>query len=244
MSRRLLVTACVVLPLAAALLAGCSSTTKVVTAGPQSDTVTVTGTGQALSKPDRATVGFGVSVTNADPRAALQQASTTAAKVNAALKKAGIADQDLQTGSVNLNPQYTYPPGGPQKLTGYQASIQVSARTKNIDKVGDVIVAGTQAGANNVSGITFDLDPSNPARYDASANAVKDAQARAAAVAKAAGRQLGAVISIGQPQEVNPSALLRSAAIGYSFAASPVSVPVQPGQLTAGESVTVVFALK
>ncbi len=241
MSRRLLAAACAASLLAAALLAGC--TTKVVTAGPQSDTVTVTGTGQALSKPDRATVGFGVSATNADPRVALQQASTVSAKVNAALKKAGIADQDLQTGSVSLDPQYTYPRTGPPKVTGYQASIQVSARTKNIDKVGDVIVAGTQAGASTVSGITFDLDPTNPARYDASANAVKDAQARAAAVAKAAGRQLGAVISIGEPQATGSSSFDTKSLPSGAFAAA-AAVPVQPGQLTAGESVTVVFALK
>lgn len=237
--RRIIVVAAL---LAAVAASGC--TTKVVTAGPTADTIAVNGTGTSLSKPDRASVQFGVTASDADPRKAMSQVSAESAKLATGLKAAGIADQDLQTGSVQLSAQYRYPPNGRPVLTGYQASVSIVATTKQVDKVGDVIVAGTQAGATSVGGVTFDLSEDNPARYQASANAVGDARKRAEAMAKAAGRSLGEVVSMGQPQALNSQAALMRG-IGLPFGATAgVPFQVQPGQLTAGETVSVVFALK
>jgi uncharacterized protein YggE len=225
---------------AAVALVGCT-TTKVVTAGPTADTIAVNGVGTALSKPDRASVEFGVSATDSDPRKAMAGVSTASAKLTAGLKAAGIAEKDLQTGGVQLQPQYNYR-ATPAKLTGYQASVNVVAKTENVDKVGDVIVAGTEAGATTVGGVSFDLSEDNPARYSASANAVADARKRAEAMAKAAGRSLGEVVSMGQPQQVQSPVAYR--AIGAAYSADAARLEVQPGQLTAGETVNVTFALK
>lgn len=226
---------------AAAALPGC--TTKVVTAGPTADTIVVNGVGTALSKPDRASVEFGVSATDADPRKAMADVSAASAKLTAGLKAAGIAEKALQTGGVQLQPQYNYRKT-PAKLTGYQASVNVVAKTENVDEVGDVIIAGTQAGATTVGGVTFDLSEDNPARYSASANAVTDARKRAEAMAKAAGRSVGQVVSMGQPEALQSSELLRYPNTHGMFAAAAPRLDIQPGQLTAGETVSVTFALK
>lgn len=239
MDRRTLLLA-PLLALAVVPLAGCT-TTKVVTAGPSADTIAVTGTGAALSKPDRVRVSFGVEVRDGDPRRAMQRVSQASNKLAAALRKAGIADKDLQTGSVRLDAQYDYGRGGP-RLTGYLAGIEVSARSRDLAKTGDVIVAATEAGATRVDGIAFDLDEKNPARYAASADAIRDARAKAEAMAKAAGRTLGAVVSIGTPRQTATPETMRSA---YDYAAKAAVAPeIMPGQLSAGETVEVVFALK
>ena len=46
-------------------------------------------------------------------------------RVRAALKRAGIADRDIQTSSINLNPEYRYDENQPPVLTGYRASNNV-----------------------------------------------------------------------------------------------------------------------
>jgi uncharacterized protein len=230
----------VIMLASAVVLGGC--TTKVVTAGPTADTVAVDGVGTVLSKPDRASVQFGVTASDADPRKAMSQVGAASAKLVGGLKAAGVAEEDIRTGGVQLSPQYAYPPNRTPQLKGYQASVSIEAKTKKVDAVGDVIVAGTQAGATTVGGVTFDLSESNPARYQASADAVGDARKRAEAMAKAAGRSLGEVVSMGQPQALP----LANNAYAVAGAALHTAAPfqVQPGQLTAGETVSVVFALK
>ena len=79
-----------------ATLSGCQ--TRVVTSSTADrDTVTVAGTGVALTRPDRASVTFGVTVDAPDAKTAMRRASTTADAVTKALKAAGVDDKDLQT---------------------------------------------------------------------------------------------------------------------------------------------------
>lgn len=230
--------------LGALVTTGCSSGQSA--SGPAPNTIAVTGTGSALSKPDRATVRFGVTKGDPDPRKAMSSASQVSNRILAALKKTGVEDKNLQTGSVRLEQVYSYPRDKPRHLDGYSASIDLSAKTRQLEGVGDVIVAGMDAGATMLHGISFDLDDTNPARYEASASAVKDARNRAQAMAKAAGRTLGAAISIGTPQPVGGSQYrLLDYSPNYSSPLLRSSAPaIQPGELSAGDSIQVVFALE
>jgi len=106
----------------AASLSGCQ--TKVVTSGAtQQDTVTVAGTGVALSKPDRADVTFSVSSSASDPKTAMSKAAVVSDRVTKAVKGAGVADKDLQTTGVTLSPKYTYKDGA-SLVTGYEATVE------------------------------------------------------------------------------------------------------------------------
>jgi uncharacterized protein YggE len=233
--------------LALGTLTGC--TTKVVTSpGAAEDRITATGEGTALSAPDRAILRFGVLKKDADPRKAMSDASDASNGLSAALKKAGIAEKDLQTGNISLNPDYSNPRNNePPKIVGYSASIDVVAKTPELKKIGDVIVAATDAGAVNVSGISFELAETNPAKYAAAAEAVKDARKRAEAIAKAAGKSVGDVITIGDPQSVsndysmNYTKGMYSLDAGYPGAAA---AQIQPGQLREATRVTATFELQ
>ncbi len=242
-ARPALLTGLIAAALFAALpLSAC--TTRVVSAGvPQDDTVTVAGTGAALSKPDRADITFTASAQTSDAKSAMNQVAVTATKMLKAVKAAGVAENDLQTTGVTLNPQYRYASGKPV-LTGYQASVQTRARVTDLTKIADVIKAGTDAGASNVSGPAFSLSDDNPTKFTALDLAVKDAKAKAASLAAASGRTLGPVVSVtegGRPSAAYlpnyTSDLLHG---GYAAAA----VPVQPGQLQDTANVSVVFALQ
>ncbi len=236
------------LVLAIALLAGALAlggcTTKVVTAPPGSalNTVTATGEGKSVAAPDQAEMNFGVMTQGAEAKKTLDDAAKRADAVIAALKKAGVAAEDIQTSGVNLYPQQDYADGKTPRITGYQASVQVRVTMKEIEKVGDIIAAGTGAGANEVYGPTFTLSEQSKSRADAIDKAVADAKARAEVMAKAAGKSVGDVLSISEAGVNAPPIYYGDRA--KSDLAGGSNVPIEPGTLDVTAGVTVVFELK
>lgn len=210
--------------LAALVLSGC---TKVVTApaGAAANTVTAGGSGTVSAIPDQATMSFGVTKTNANAKTALSQVSTAAEKITSALEKAGIDKKDIQTQNVSVYPNYSN--SGKPTITGYTASISVNAKVRDIGTLGDVINAANAAGADNVNGPTFALSEDSTARSQATEKAVADARKSAEAMAKAAGKRVGGVLSmsqvdVGSPVNPMPGAFGADKALSASV---PISWP-------------------
>lgn len=221
------------------VLSGC--TTKVVTSGGTTplNTVTATGTGKTVAAPDIAEMYFGVTTRASDAGAALDQASAAAEKISAAVKGAGVAAEDVQTANVSVYPLQTSK-GDEIVITGYQASIQVRVKVRDIKALGGVITAANEAGANEISGPSFALDDDSDARNEAITLAVADAKKHAEAMAKAAGKSLGTIISVSETN-VSVPIYTRTGAV-KDLAAE--SVPIETGQLDISADVTVVFELK
>ena len=229
----------VALALALVALPGC---TKVVTApaGSAANTLTATGSGTAQVVPDEAEMSFGVTRHAADAKTALANASTVAQSITAALTKGGVDKKDVQTQNVNVSPSYV-DQNGRQVVSGFDASIAVRVKVRDLGKLGDLITSGNAAGADNINGPTLTISDPAPARAEAIDKAVADARKTAQAMAKAAGKNVGGVLSIStgdvasQPVPLFDSALAAGAA---------KSVPIEPGQLDVTANVTVVFELK
>lgn len=227
------------LALGALALSGC--TTKVVTtegAAPL-HTVTAGGEGKAVSAPDMAEMYFGTTVVAQDAKAALGQANETAKKIADAVKSAGVDSKDIQTANVSVWPEQNYE-GDKATITGYRASIQVRVKIRDIDEIGTVIGAASDAGANEIGGPSFMLDDDDAVRAEAIELAIADARARAEVMAKAAGKSLGEIISV---SETGSSAPIYYGARTEALDAA-AAVAVEPGQLDIMASVTVVFELK
>jgi uncharacterized protein YggE len=225
----------------ALVLGGC--TTKVVSApaGSVLYTVTASGEGKAIAAPDQAEMSFGVTTQGAEAKKTLDDAAKQADKIIAALKRAGVAAEDLQTSGVSLYPQQDYSNDRAPRITGYQATIQVRVTMKDISKVGDIIEAGAGAGANQISGPTFTLSEKSVSREEAIKAAVADAKSRAEVMAKAAGKSVGDVISVSETG-VNAPPIYYGAeksSLDASYAAA-----IEPGTLDVTASVTIVFELE
>jgi len=221
-------------------LATTGCTTKVVTAPASNaslNTVTASGSGTVSAVPDIAVMSFGVSASSSNAKSALDSVSGKATKVSDALKKAGVADKDIQTQNISIYPQND----STGKVTGYQASLTVSAKVRDLSKLSSVIGAASSAGVDSISGPTFSISEDAPYTDQAVQKAVDDARRKATAMAKAAGKSVGAVVSMtdngGSP--VGPIAFSSNLAAGAAKA-----VPVQPGQLDVTSNLTVVFELK
>lgn len=200
----------------------------------------VSGTGKVRIKPNIATTSIGVEITAGTLAEATTQAN---AKMNAVIEKLkglGIAEKDIQTTNYGIYP-VTQPPksGGTLTISGYRVNNQVSVTIRKIDDVGKVLDAVVAAGANNIYGISFGVDDPTPYQQQARAAAIKDAQDKAAQLAKAANVTLGRVLSINEGS-VSPRPVVRAAA---PMAAS-AEVPIETGELEIVVSVDMRFAVQ
>ena len=233
------------LALALVALAGCgaaplATTTTTASQGGVTNTVTAAGTGTTQAAPDTAEMSFGVTTMAADAQTALDDASKAAAQITAAVKKQGIAAEDIQTRDVSVYPQTT-DQNGKVVITGYQASLSVQVKVRDIGKLGEVISAANAAGANSISGPTFTIADPAPVRAKAIDEAVADARKSAEAMAQAAGKSVGDVLSMSSSDVGSFPSPMYDMAAG---SAATAKVPIEPGQLDVTANVTVVFELK
>ncbi len=212
--------------------------------------LTLSAEGRSNRKPDLAVFTAGVASQGSTAGEALAANSADMNKVIAALKRAGIADRDIQTSNLSLNPVYQQQrqlPNGmmePQqpKIIGYQVNNQVNVRQRNLAEFGRVIDTLVSAGANQVNGPSFQMDDPDAATDDARSEAMTKARARAALYAKAAGLRVVRILSISEsggyvPQ---PQVMYARAAMA-DMAGAPT--PVAAGEVTMQSSVTVLFEL-
>jgi uncharacterized protein YggE len=202
--------------------------------------LTVYGHAELKFKPDIATLTVGVTTQSTQQTDAAQQNATKTTAVLSALRGVGIADKDIQTSGYDIQPQYDYKPS-PPLLTGYQVSNTVTVTIRDLSKAGNVIDAATKAGATNISDLSFDLADRTAAEQKALAQAVREAQAKAAAMAQAAGVNLGPLTSLseGTPAAVQPFVMSRSL-----MAAKTPDVPTTPiqfNQITVTADVTAIY---
>lgn len=203
--------------------------------------LTLTATAQVARAPDLVTLSGGVSTSAPTAAAAMAENARTMTAVIAAVKKAGVAERDVQTQGLSLQPQYSYE-SRKQVLTGYQASNTVRLRLRDVANVGALLDTLVKAGANQISGPDFALDKPEAALDEARREAVAMAQARAALYAQAAGMKVVRIAdisegSIGTPE---PRPMMRSMAVAEDSGAP----PVQPGEVSLGVSLTVRFELE
>lgn len=158
----------------------------------------VSATGEVTRVPDIAIITAGVQTRAATAKAALQQAANRMARVRASLKSAGVADRDIQTSNINLNPDYLYEANKAPRLTGYNASNQVTVRFRDIARAGDILDALVAEGANSINGPTLTIDKPEAALDEARAKAIAAGRARAELYARAMGMRVVRVVAVSE----------------------------------------------
>ncbi len=205
--------------------------------------LTVVAEGRTKIAPDIATINVGVVTQGATAEAAVSANTAQMNKVMAALKRSGIADRDIQTSNLSVNPQYQYGENQPPKLNGHQASNNVTVKVRNLKNVGKAVDAVVTDGSNQVNGISFGLDDDTKALDSARMDAVKKARARAEIYAAAAGLKVERILSIsegGAAAAPYPMPVAMARASNMAGGAPPVAA----GELDIAIDVTVTFSLK
>ncbi|HEV7746146.1 MAG TPA: SIMPL domain-containing protein [Pyrinomonadaceae bacterium] len=160
--------------------------------------VSVTGDAIVQAQPDTAIVTVSVVTQSRNALGAQQDNANRSDAVVRALKTAAGAGVEVKTSGYSLQPIRVYKEGQPPVITGYEARNSVMVTMSDLTRVGAVIDATTQAGANDVAGISFTLRKDRPARDQALAEATREAMTKARVIATALG---GRVIRIAEVQE-------------------------------------------
>lgn len=200
--------------------------------------VTVTGEASVAVAPDAAVIRIGVSTQGKTAAEASSANSQKMAAVLGVIKDAGIAERDVQTAALSLQPQYEAGKPGAPRLIGFQASNQLTVKIRDIKALPNVLDRAIAAGANEMSGIEFVVSEQSKLLDEARGQAIADARRKAELYAQAAGGHVGRVVAIteeGAPMLARPvmSAMRAGAA-----------VPVAPGEQTLKAAVTVSYMLE
>jgi len=204
--------------------------------------LSVSAQAEAKRVPDVATISAGVVTQAADANAAMRANAVQMDKVMAAIKAAGIAERDIQTSGINLNPQYKYVENQEPTITGYQANNTVNLKVRDIGKLGKVLDALVASGANQVNGPSFEIDQPEEAYDEARRGALEKAQARAAMYAKTLGLRVRRIVSISEGagfQPPRPMPMMAAMARGKAE----MDTAVSPGETTLSANLDVVFEL-
>lgn len=192
-------------------------------AAPERSEIAVVGEGVATAVPDIAIVTSGVVSRAETADAALKANSAAMTKALAAVRAAGVADRDVGTSGISLQPQYDYQDGRSPKLAGYEARNAVTIRAREVDKLGGLLDALVQAGSNQIEGLVFDVSDKERRLDEARRAAVADARRKAELYAASAGVRLGELIAIDE-RAAAPGPVPQMAMRAKAMDAAPVPI--------------------
>lgn len=217
----------------------------------QTSTITVDGTGEAVTVPDIATISFTMSATA--KTVALAQSSATA-KNNSALKSlrdAGIADKDIKTTSYSINPHYEYQnsvcnssgycPPSRSVITGYDISQSTEVRVHDLTKVGDLFTTLGSQGVDSLIGPSFAVDNPDAPQAAARAEAIAKARAKADVLAAKLGVRLARVVNFSEEGN-NPGPIYY--AMGVDSAAKTRAPEVSTGENKITTTVSITYQIE
>ncbi|HZO12553.1 MAG TPA: SIMPL domain-containing protein [Polyangiaceae bacterium] len=188
--------------IASALLAGCThsgptgNTPIVVT--PDSTGVVVQGHGEIEASPDVAVFSIGVESNSRTVADARENAAKSAERIVASLAKNGVDKSDIQTGSLQVSPRYEYTQDRGAILLGYTVTNMLTVKVRNLANISRVVDDAIVAGGDDarMQGIHFTIDDPTKVRDKAREKAMAEARAKAEQLAKLAGVELGAPLSV------------------------------------------------
>ena len=208
--------------------------------------IRVVGRAQAETPPDFAEVGIGVEARGPTPAAALDAASGTARRVIAMAREVGVAEADIATSSVTLQPATRTvrgPDGVREQPDGYAAGNRVRIRLADMGRLGDLMRRALDAGANRIHSVGFGRRDPAAAEAAVQAAAMRDARAQGERLAEAAGVRLGAAVTISAPPRSEAARPFALAARPAPPAPRRASVPLAAGTIETGAEVEAVFAI-
>jgi uncharacterized protein YggE len=212
----------------------------------------VNGVGVAEASPDIAILSVGVETFSETVTAARDEAANALDAMLAALRAAGVQDDDIETRFFNIQPEYTFQEifeGGlrrsERKLTGYRVTNTLSVTLRDLDNVGNVIDEVVTAGGDavRINSISFTLEDGTAIEEQARVLALRDAVAKADLFADETGVERGKLLFISETSGTRFPTAVRLEAASFDGAIARAPTPIIAGSLDVRVSVQAVFAI-
>jgi uncharacterized protein len=199
----------------------------------------VAATGEVTRVPDLVRINAGVVTQSPNASEAIRQNAARMAQVRAALRRAGVADRDIQTSNISLQPDYRYQDNQPPQLNGYRASNTLDIRFRDIDRSGPILDALVAEGANQINGPMLEIERPEAALDEARTRALAVARARAEIYAGALGMRVKRIVSVSEPgaMPVMPMPAMR-------LQAADAATEIAPGEQRLSVTLNVSFELE
>jgi len=199
--------------------------------GPPAKLTRVLVTGDSIVQVQPDTAILTVSVVTQGRRAldAQQQNANQSDAVVRALKGSAGAGAEVKTSGYSLQPIRVYKEGQPPTITGYEARNSVTVVMSDLTRVGAVIDATAQAGANDVAGIAFTLRKDRPARDQALGDATREAVSKAQVIAIALGGRVVRIIEVQEEGVERPRPIFQDQSQMRTMTAA--ATPIEVGTL-------------
>jgi hypothetical protein len=222
------------------LLAACAPASG-VSGAKSTRSMNVSGSGQVSLVPDLASISIGVRTEADEVTDALSGNTDKANTISDILADYGVAKEDIKTSNFNVYPSDRYDPMTGEIISHYfVVENTVIVTVRDLSKLGEILSATVNAGANSIYGISFDIEDRETAISQARELAIQDAKAQAQSIATAAGVDLGDLLSINVYGVSSPVTYYDSKGGFYSTN----SVPVSAGKLTITIECSLTYELK
>lgn len=202
----------------------------------------VYGEGKVSIKPDIAYINIGVETLDADAKKAQDTNRDTMNKVLTKLKSMGIEEKDIKTINYRVDQDIDYS-NGKRKLLGYRVYNIARVTVRDMEKVGEILNAAYNEGANNIDGISFDVADRSEVYRQALEKAIDDAKSKAEVMAKQAGVKIGKPVGIyeGYQQDIiyrSYGGMKQAMDMDMEYSSA---VPMETGELDIKANVTVEY---
>ncbi len=207
------------------------------------NTITVSGQGKVLAKPDIGQVDLSVLTESKTVADAVSENNQEMNKVTKAMKDAGISENDLKTTAYNINPKYQYT-SGKSSIIGYEVLQTLAVKIRDLDKSSEVLEAAASAGANQIGSLGFTIDDLEKVKEEATQKAITNAKKKAGTMAQSLGIKLGGIISFNENSEpTSPPLYYGLGGRGGAVESAPAP-EVQVGQNEVTVSVNLTYEVK
>lgn len=195
------------------------------------NTISVSGTGEAFAKPDIARISVSVSKLAATALEAQKQHTEAINKVVEFIKNSGVEDKDIKTSNYSINQEYDYTETG-RRFLGYRIAQTLEVKIRNLDNVGKILSGATAAGANEISGVQFVIDNEDAMKREAREQAIGKAKEKAREIEKDLGIKLGKLTSFYESGGDFPIYALKSEGMGGGIGGAAPEIPTGENKIT------------
>ena len=220
------------------------STNQIANTAATTNTVSFSGEGKVIAKPDVAKIQLSIVTEALVSKTAQDDNSKKSKAITDYLKKQNIDDKDIKTTGYNIYPQYKYPQyGGRPQITGYQVNQSLEVKIRNLDNASNILDGVVTAGANQIGGLSFEIDNPDALRAEARSKAITNAKKKANELQSQVGISLGKIINFSENTGGYPVPILYEAkGMGGDISNGGPSIPSGENEITV--NVTLTYQIK
>lgn len=205
-------------------------------------TISIQGTGKVEATPNVATTNIGMAATATTSQAAIDEVNTVMNDLISRLKDAGVESKDIQTQDYSVREDYDYTEEG-RELLGYRATQSVRVKIRDLNNSNKILSLASEAGANNVGGLQFDIEDPEDLKQQAREKAIKNAKQKAKKLSDSLGVRVVDVISYNESFPSGPVHYTEKATMGRGGDAA-VEPTIEPGSQEVQVNVNITYQIR